>query len=95
MSLPIDILGLIFNHLTQQDLKKVRPIDRTLHKFVNFRITHVFLSPNRTNLDAFRDIAASETFCNNVCEVIWDDAKLAAFLCREGKCPYRRSTTGG
>jgi hypothetical protein len=51
-------------------------VNRTLYKLVNLRITRVFLSPNRTNIDAFRGIAASETFRTQVREIIWDDAKL-------------------
>jgi hypothetical protein len=75
-NLPVDILSLFFDCLTQRDLKNVRLVNRALHSLVNLRITRVFLSPNRTNIDAFRGIAASETFRSHVCEIIWDDAKL-------------------
>ena len=56
--------------------KKVLLVNHTLHRLVSLLITHVFLSPNRTNIDVFRGIAASETFRTQVREVIWDDAKL-------------------
>jgi hypothetical protein len=59
LSLPVDILCLVFDHLTRRDLKKVRLVNRALHKLVSLRITRVFLSPNRTNIDAFRGIASS------------------------------------
>ena len=75
LSLPVDILCLIFDHLTQRDLKKVRLVNRALHKLVSLRITRVFLSPNRTNIDTFRDISSS-AFRTRVREIIWDDAKL-------------------
>ncbi|KAF2995070.1 hypothetical protein E8E13_002544 [Curvularia kusanoi] len=75
LSLPVDILSLVFDHLTQRDLKKMRLVNRTLHKLVSLRITRVFLSPNRTNIDAFRGIARSD-FRTQVREIIWDDAKL-------------------
>ncbi len=51
LSLPVDILSLVFDHLTQRDLKKVRLVNRALHKLVSLRITRVFLSPNgRTSM---------------------------------------------
>jgi hypothetical protein len=75
-SLPVDILSLLFDYLTQRDFKKLRLVNRTLHKLINLRTTRVFLSPNRTNIDAFHGIAASETFRAQVREIIWDDAKL-------------------
>lgn len=46
-----------------------------MHKLVSLRITRVFLSPNRTNIDIFSDIASS-VFRAQVREIIWDDAKL-------------------
>jgi hypothetical protein len=75
LSLPVDILCLVFDHLTQRDLKKLRLVNRALHKLVSLRIPRVFLSPNRTNIDAFRGIASS-AFRTQVREIIWDDAKL-------------------
>lgn len=76
LSLPVDILSLIFDHLTQCDLKRVRLVNRALHKLANLRITRVFLSPNRTDIDTFCGIATSEAFRTRVREIIWDDAKL-------------------
>lgn len=76
ISLPVDIWRLFFDYLTQRDLKKVRLVNRTLHNLVNLRITRVLLSPNRTNMDAFGGIAASEIFRTQVREIIWDGAKL-------------------
>jgi hypothetical protein len=75
LSLPVDILCLVFEHLTQRDLKKLRLVNHALHKLVSLRIPRVFLSPNRTNIDAFRGIASS-AFRTQVREIIWDDAKL-------------------
>lgn len=75
LSLPVDILCLVSDHLTQRDLNKSRLVNRALHKLVSLRITRVFLSPNRTNIDTFCDIASS-AFRTQVREVIWDDAKL-------------------
>lgn len=75
LSLPVDILCLVFDHLTQRDLNKSRLVNRALHKLVSLRITRVFLSPNRTNIDTFSDIASS-AFRTQVREIIRDDAKL-------------------
>jgi len=75
LSLPVDILCLVFDHLTQRDLNKSRLVNRALHKLVSLHITRVFLSPNRTNVNTFCDIASS-AFRTQVREVIWDDAKL-------------------
>lgn len=78
-SLPVDVLCLICDCLTQGDLKKVRLINRALSRLVNLRFTRVFLSPNRTNLNAFYGIVASEKFCSQVREIVWDDARLKFF----------------
>lgn len=76
ISLPIDILCLVFDFLTQRERKEVRLVNRTLFNLVKLRVTRVFLSPNRTNIDIFRGIAASEDFRTQVCEIIWNDARL-------------------
>ena len=78
-SLPVDVLCLICDCLTQGDLKKVRLVNRALSRLVNLRFTRVFLSPNRTNLNALYGIVASEKFRSQVREIVWDDARLKLF----------------
>ena len=75
-SLPIDVFYLICDCLPQGDLKKVRLLNRTISKLVRLRFTRVFLSPNKTNINAFRGIAKSDDFRSQVREIVWDDARL-------------------
>lgn len=53
-------------------------VNRSLHKLVKLHISRVLYSPNRTNVGVFRSIAASESFCCQVCELIWDDELLVS-----------------
>lgn len=76
IDLPVDVLALIFDRLTQRDLKKVRLVCRALQSVVKLRVSRVFLSPNRTNINAFRGIAAKKEFRDQVREIVWDDARL-------------------
>lgn len=59
-TLPVDVLSLLLDQLSQRDLKKLRSACRSLHQLIRIRISRIFLSPNRTNIDAFRGIAATE-----------------------------------
>lgn len=76
VSLPIDIISLIFHYITQKDIKNVRLTNRALHSLVRLSIPRVFLSPNKTNIDVFHSIIASENFRPLVREIVWDDARL-------------------
>jgi hypothetical protein len=76
IALPLDILNLLVDQLTQRELKKVRLVCRTLHSVATLRIPRVFLSPNRSNTDTFRAILSHEGFRRQVREIVWDDARL-------------------
>ncbi|KAI8931888.1 hypothetical protein NX059_010792 [Plenodomus lindquistii] len=77
LGLPVDVLALVFDELIQRDLKNVRLVCRPLHQVApRLRVPRVFLSPNRTNIDAFNGIAATPALRDQVCEIIWDETRL-------------------
>jgi hypothetical protein len=43
-AIPLDILSLLLDQLTQQDIKRVRLVFRSLHKIAKLRISRVILS---------------------------------------------------
>lgn len=76
IDLPVDIFSILFSHLVQRNIKNVRLVCRALCNVAELRFPRVFLSANRTNIDAFRGIAMIEKFRTQVREIIWDDARL-------------------
>ncbi|KAH6838550.1 hypothetical protein B0I37DRAFT_316717 [Chaetomium sp. MPI-CAGE-AT-0009] len=75
--LPAELLASISSLLPNRDIKSLRLTCRFLAAAINLRLTRVFLSANRRNVDVFRAIAQHDTFRKQIVEIIWDDARLA------------------
>lgn len=79
-TLPAELIASITDHLPNKDIKRLRLTCRALLLRAILRISRVFLSPNRTNIDVFLAIAQHEHYRERVKEVIWDDAQLFNYI---------------
>ncbi|KAK3295296.1 uncharacterized protein B0H64DRAFT_394790 [Chaetomium fimeti] len=78
LHLPAELLVMISSLLPNRDIKSLRLTCRFLVSAINLRLTRVFLSASRRNVDVFRAIAQHDTFRKQIVEIIWDDARLVA-----------------
>jgi hypothetical protein len=74
--LPAEVLTLIFNLVSNRDIKNLRLTNKFFHATAKLRLSRVFLSANPLNIEVFRSIADDDTFRHNIIEIIWDDARL-------------------
>lgn len=76
LDLPAEILEVICQSLSKLDLKRLRLTSRELAGMVELRIDRVYISPNRANLDCLNNILNHPSYCLQVQELVWDDARL-------------------
>ncbi|KAJ5722167.1 hypothetical protein N7488_000202 [Penicillium malachiteum] len=74
LHLPAELIYLITEHLTPQNIKNLRLVCKRL--ILPLNITRVFLSPNPTNISVLRAIADNDKFRLHIKELIWDHATL-------------------
>jgi hypothetical protein len=76
LDFPNELLGSDFDFLTNKDIKQLRLVSKAVKAKTNLRFTRIFVSPDRTNIDVFRNIVNHDEFKKDVEEIVWDDARL-------------------
>ncbi|KAF2705098.1 hypothetical protein K504DRAFT_494448 [Pleomassaria siparia CBS 279.74] len=84
LSLDLDVLNCVLDHLIQRDLKSLRLVNRALYSHIKLKIPRLFISPNRTNIDVFESVINHEEYRLQVREIVWDDARLEYFSAHRG-----------
>lgn len=75
-SLPNDIVQIIADFLPNEDVKRLRLVDRRFHANSILRFPRVYISPNHRNIEVLKAVATHDQFRRQVKEVVWDDALL-------------------
>jgi hypothetical protein len=88
LSLPNELFCEIMALFPQKGIKNLRLVSKDPKAEAKLRITRIFLSPNRTNIDVFRNIVNSDEYKNSVEEIVWDDVRFKVF--RDGPWQYVR-----
>jgi hypothetical protein len=76
LGLNVDVLRIIFEYLPQKDLKSLRLVNKALKSYAKLAFPRLFLSPNRTNIEVFKDVVNHDAYKHHVQEIIWDDSHL-------------------
>lgn len=77
LRLPTEVVLDIASYLPNSDIKTLRLTCRTVHQCVQLRLTRVFLSANKRNIEVFRAIADHDVFRHRITEIVYDDARFA------------------
>lgn len=84
LDLPVELLNLAFEYLAQRDIKSLRLVCRATKAWAKLKFDRVFISPNPTNISAFKGIIAHPDFNPQVREIVWDDAQFERYM----ECEY-------
>lgn len=84
LDLPAELLAAVCEHVSKLDLKRLRLVNKRLAEKVELRIDRVYVSPNRANLECLKRILGHKRYCNQVQEIVWDDAQLEEYPSLEG-----------
>ncbi|PGH12629.1 hypothetical protein AJ79_04127 [Helicocarpus griseus UAMH5409] len=71
-----ELLCAIFSLLPNSDLKSIRLTCKFLYTVTPLRLSRVYISPFKRDLDTLRSVAYHPVFCNQVIEIVWDDRCL-------------------
>ena len=80
LDLPVELLYSTFEYLTQRDIKSLRLVCRAIKAWARLKFDRVFISPNLTNISAFKGIVAHPDFNPQVREIVWDDARFERYV---------------
>ena len=80
LDLPVELLYSAFEYLTQRDIKSLRLVCRATKAWAKLKFDRVFISPNSTNISAFKGIVAHPDFNPQVREIVWDDAQFERYV---------------
>jgi hypothetical protein len=76
LGLNVDVLRIILEYLPQKDLKSLRLANKALKSYAQLTIPRLFLSPNRTNIEVFKNVVNHDDYKFHVQEIVWDDGHL-------------------
>lgn len=80
LDLPVELLNLAFEYLAQRDIKSLRLVCSAIKAWAKLKFDRVFISPNPTNISAFKGIVAHPDFNPQVREIVWDDAQFERYV---------------
>lgn len=75
-TLPPEIIRRITGDLANVDIKCLRLAGKDAAQLAQLRLGRVFLSTNCRDIEVLREIAQSETYCDGIVELIYDDARF-------------------
>lgn len=79
LDLPTELLQMACSYLPQRDIKRLRLSNAQLAAKVEPRFDHIFISPNRANLQVLLCILDHPRFRLCVEEIVWDNSLLEEF----------------
>lgn len=75
-SLPIEVLTSVLSELPNRAIKNLRLASKYFRDVAPLRLDRVFLSPHPRDVEIFEAIAADDTFCQHIFEIVYDDTRF-------------------